>query len=157
MLSSFNRKFYALVDGPDFGFEKNNLLKNAFDIEFEYQVVNDLERNIDGALINLKPREKYVILLSGNGCLSECNVGKELVFVTSLLKSYYASDRKRRIMFNYLFKDNEVPLKNMEPNVDDVKNPEGMSFIPLVDVYVTQKVVSNKKGFPGWKLILEEI
>ena len=157
MLSNFNKTFYALVSGPAFGFDKKNFLKNSFNINFKYQVLNNVERNINGQLLQLKPREKFVINLSGNGSLCECNVGKELLFVSSVLKRPYQADQQRKVMFDYLFAEHDLPLKNMEGNINDLDDKKNLFFVPLIDVYITEKIVSMKKNIPTWELVLEEI
>lgn len=173
MLSSFNKTFYCLVADEKFGFDKKNLLSKCFDISLEYSLNNTLERNLDGELVNLQPltitrevlKEKFQFQLAGKGAIEMFEVGNKLLLATSAIimpySEYDASDtNNRKIMFDYVFESNNIPLENQVSNLAEYAETEDQSnlfFIPLINVYVQEKNIKRKNGEINWQLSLEEI
>lgn len=173
MLSSFNKTFYCLVADEEFSFDKKNLLSKCFDISLEYSLNNNLERNLDGELVNLQPltttgdvaKEKFQLQLSGKGEIEMFEIGCKLLLATSAIIMPYSEyngehEKRRKIMFDYVFKDNNAPLENQASNLQeyaDVEDKSNLFFIPLINVYVQEKNIKRKNGQLTWQLSLEEV
>lgn len=179
MLSNINKDFFALVANERFSFDEKNFLKHTYDINFKYQIQNLLETNIDGNLINREKRDRLSIVLSGFGVIdaalhSDYNFSDKFLFVTSALLKKYDNQKlpKRKILFDYVFKDNDIPLENKISNLHLYNSsatssssaaagqqsiPENLYYIPEIQVYIKEKHIVYDKKKPSWSLLLEEI
>lgn len=159
MLLSFNKNFFALVirdASLSFSFKLENFLMHACDVELEVASNNNLERNIEGELINLNPKEKFVFKLKGNGILNYIDIEGEFLFITSKLKKRYA-DEKRPIIFDYLFLGHDIPLEDKAPNLGEIMEPEDMFCIPIFQVMVVSKNIYYKNKNSFCELVLKEV
>jgi len=165
MLSSGRRDFFALIGDNKFSFKDKdkNYFNKCWDICIEHFSSNDLERSLNGSLINLdeKKDQKIKLSLSGFGSLFIENTAKPFYLVTSALIMPYFSENKRQVMFDHLFdlRKEGIPLEDKESNLEDVVDKEDAFFIPIVPVYIRNKKVSidSVNNQQKWSLELEEI
>ena len=161
MLSSGRKNFFYLVGDDNFSFEKDNFFKNCWDIDIQISSSNDLQRNLNGNLLNLdaNKEEKLSFIVKGYGKLFLDNTKKTFFLISSVLSMPYSNDNKRKIMFDYLFDLKKgIPFTNQNSNLQQLANQNDMFFVPIIPVYIKNlKVQNNSKNNPDWILELEEI
>lgn len=135
---------------------KKNLLKDSYDIEFEFSFVNDLARGCSGNLLQVNSSQKFSIKLTGLGALPSLLGSVEYNFVSSSLRLPYFADVTRSVLFDYVFCGNESVVENHSPNrdsINEIGDFDNLFFLPVLRCKVVSQSTKNDK----WVLVLEEV
>lgn|GEM_PF-6698510 len=135
---------------------QKNLLKNAYDITYEFTQNNELVRAVTGNLLQINSQQKFTIILNGFGRLPSLNSSSKCIynFISSNFILPYDSNCDRKILCNFVFEEGENFPENPVANLEKISEISGqIFFVPILKCKVKNQSVKNDQ----WTLVLEEI